>query len=95
MRCTNLFHAYFTFILHISVCKFECVSELSVICKEISIKVKKLTNTFKLIHRNGQNRNKKSNTGVDEYFYITVEGFHTKGRTKIFLAFFSIFFPLK
>ncbi len=45
------------YILLISVYKFECVSELLVYSTVISIKIKKLTNTFKLTHRNEQNTN--------------------------------------
>ncbi len=50
------FNLYFL----ISVCKFECVSEFSQKFNNFVRIEKKLTNTFKLTHRNEQNTSKTS-----------------------------------
>jgi hypothetical protein len=61
------------------VCKFECVSELFLIFKE---NLKKLTNTYKLIHRNKENTNKTS--------YLGVEEFHTTHALSFFISIYAM-----
>jgi hypothetical protein len=57
----------FSSILLISVNKFECVGELFLIVKKLLKKLRKLTNTFKPIHRNQLNRRKTLHLGVEEF----------------------------
>ncbi len=57
----------FVDILPISACKFECISELFAYSNNFFKKMKKLTNTLKLTHKNGQNSKETSNSGVIEF----------------------------
>jgi hypothetical protein len=51
----------------ISVYKFECVGDFFFISNENPIKIEKLTNTFKLLHKNEHNANETSYLGVEEF----------------------------
>ncbi len=50
--------------------KFKCVGELLLNFKGIFIKIKNLTNTFKLALRNEHNTNKTSYLGVEELYIL-------------------------
>jgi hypothetical protein len=54
-------------ILIISVCKFECVSELVLFLENF---VEKLTNTFKLTHINKQNKKETSHLCGEKLYHM-------------------------
>jgi hypothetical protein len=64
-NCIQIMHVVYETLSHLNMkfylyfarfcmCKFVCVSELFYFIKVISIGTKKLTNTFKLTHRNNK-----------------------------------------